>query len=101
MNDLYTGVAIVNTNPTGQIVALRLRDVNGTPIASTQLHLGPGCQVAGFVNQLFSAGVPPIFRGFLEMNSGADGIVAMGLLVRQGLLTSIPTSHYGQIKITP
>jgi hypothetical protein len=43
--------------------------------------------------------MPANFLGYLKVDSSDEGIVTMGLLVGQGILTSLPTSHYGQVKM--
>jgi hypothetical protein len=98
--DLQTGVAIVNISSNAITANLRLVDINGNSVASTQLSLNPGSQTAKFINQLFpniSAG----FQGFLQINSNGDGIVPMGLIVSHGVLTSVGMMHYGQISMMP
>jgi ribosomal protein L5 len=54
-----------------------------------------------FVHELFSSVLPADFKGFLEASSSDEGIVAMGLLVSQGIMTSVPMAHYGQIRMMP
>jgi hypothetical protein len=98
---LDTGVAIVNTGAGKAAVTLRLKDSNGTLLATNSLALDPGSQTARFVNELFSAELPSNFQGVLEVSSSDEGIVTMGLLVSQGVLTSVPTIHYGQISMMP
>jgi len=100
-DDLYTGVALVNTNAKAVTVTLRLRDSDGNTLATSPLTLGPGNQVAKFINQIFPSNMPADFRGFLEVSSSDEGVVAMGLLFGQGLLTSLPMMHYGQIGMMP
>ena len=100
-DDLYTGVAIVNTSANAITVTLRLKDSNGTVLATSPLSLNPGNQTAKFVHQLFSSVLPANFQGFLEVSSSDEVIVAMGLLVSQGIMSSVPMAHYGQIKMMP
>jgi hypothetical protein len=52
-DNLYTGVALVNTNANAVTVTLRLRDSNGNTLATSPLTLNPGSQVAGFITQMF------------------------------------------------
>jgi hypothetical protein len=96
-DDLYTGVAVVNTSATAVTVTLRLKDSNGTVLATSPLRLNPGNQTARFIHQLFSSILPANFQGYLEVSSSEEGIVTMGLLVSQGIMTSVPMSHYGQV----
>lgn len=100
-DDLYTGVAVVNTNAATVTVTLRLRDSNGTVLGTSPLALGPGNQTARFVHQIFSSVLPANFQGSLEVSSSDDGVVIMGLLVSQGIMTSVPMTHYGQITMMP
>ncbi len=100
-DDLYTGVALVNTSAKAVAVTLRLRDSNGNTLATSPLTLNPGSQVAEFVTQMFPSDVPADFRGFLEVSSSDDGVVAMGLLFGQGILTSLPMTHYGSVTMSP
>ncbi len=99
--DIYTGVAIVNTSAGSVTVTLRLKDSNGNVLATSPLTLNPGNQTAKFIHEMFSSVLTPNFQGFLEVDSSADGIVTMGLLVSQGILTSIPMQHYGHITMMP
>jgi hypothetical protein len=96
---LYTGVAIVNTGASAANVTLRLKDSNGDLLASAPLAIAPGNQVARFIDELFPSSVPAGFRGFVEVNTSGEGVVAMGLLVANGILTSIPTHHFGQLSM--
>lgn len=98
-DDLYTGVAIVNTGAGAATVNLQLKDSGGIVLATTSLTLGPGTQVAKFIHELFSVTLPSDYRGFLEVDSNNEGIVTMGLLVSQGIMTSIPMVHYGQFRM--
>lgn len=94
---ISTGVAIVNAGLSSATVNLRLRDFDGSTVASSSLRLPPGNQIARFVDQLFSNTVPARFQGILEVSSNEEGVVMLGLLVSQGILTSIPTFHYGSM----
>ena len=100
-DDLYTGVAVVNTNAATVTVTLRLRDSNGNVLATSPLSIGPGNQTARFVHQLFASVLPADFRGSLEVSSSDDGVVIMGLLMSQEIMTSVPMMHYGQITMMP
>ncbi|HYK90863.1 MAG TPA: hypothetical protein VE398_18965 [Acidobacteriota bacterium] len=99
--DLYTGVAIVNTSTTTVNVQLRLKDVNGNVLATTPLSLAAGNQIAKFSTELFGNALPLGMQGFMEISTNDDGVVALGLLVSQGIMTSIPVMHYGQISMMP
>ena len=96
---LYTGFALVNVGTEAVAVQLRLMDADGQLYASQDLSLPAGHQIAQFVRERFP-GLPPGFLGFLEVITNSDGIVTMGLLEGQGVLTSIPTMHYGRISAT-
>jgi hypothetical protein len=91
-----TGVALVNTSDTAASVRLVLRNSNGSEFVRRTIELKAGNQTARFVDELFSdidfsAG----FRGMLEIQTDDEGIVSMGLLMSDGVLTSLPTHHYG------
>jgi len=91
---LYTGVAMVNAGAETATIQVRLMDTKGQLFDSRQMFMQAGNQMAIFVHQLFD-GIPAGFRGFLEVEADRDGVVMMGLLESQGILTSIPTMHYG------
>ncbi len=97
MGTMDTGVALVNTNAVPVTVQLSLKDATGQTMATKQLTLAPGTQMASFIDQIFGSSVPMNFQGFMEADAGGEGIVTMGLLVSQGILTSIPGQHSGQI----
>ena len=59
---------------------------SGRFVATTQLALSHGNQIARSVNQNFNTPIPADFQDFTEINSNNDGIVAMGLVVIQGIL---------------
>jgi hypothetical protein len=100
-DNLYTGVALVNTDANAVTVTLRLRNSNGNTLATSPLTLNPGSQIAGFITQMFPSEMPADFRGFLEVNSSDDRVVAMGLLFGQGTLTSLPMTRYGSVTMSP
>lgn len=93
--DLDTGVAIVNTNAEELTVTLRLKDSAGDTIATTELSLAAGQQTARFITELFPGQVPVGFQGVLEVSTEGEGIVTLGLLMAEGVLTSIPSHRYG------
>ena len=62
-DDLYTGVAVVNTSATAVTVTLRLKDSNGNVLATSPLSLNPGNQTAKFVHELFSSVLPARLSG--------------------------------------
>jgi hypothetical protein len=96
-DDLYTGVAIVNTSAVAAQIALRLRDSDGRIVATVSVPLVAGSQTARFLHELFGGAVQPRFLGTLEISTTSEGVVALGLLVGEGVLTSIPTFHYGNM----
>ncbi len=98
--DLYTGVALVNTSAKIVTVTLQLKDTNGNALGTAPLTLNPGNQVAKFISQLFPSQIPADFQGFLEVTSSDEGIVTMGLLVSNGIMTSVPMMHYGRITMS-
>lgn len=96
--DLSTGVAVVNSGSETATIDLKLKDADNRLLATRQLFLQPGNQVARFIPQLFPEdGIPVHFQGFLEIHTRNEGVVTLGMLVSQGILTSIPTLHYGRI----
>lgn len=100
-DDLYTGVAIVNTGATAATVTLRLKDSAGNLLGSKPMTLEPGGQTAKFIHELFPTVLPADFQGFLEVSSNDEGVVIMGLLASHDILTSVPMMHYGRITMMP
>jgi hypothetical protein len=90
-----TGVAIVNTSSETVSVGMKRSNSEGDEVASTTLSFKPGKQVAQFIDQMFEDKLPDGFSGVLEISSQQDGIVVMGLMMTQGILTSIPVHHFG------
>ncbi len=99
--DLYTGVAIVNTGAGMVNVELNLKDLSGNVLASMSLSLAPGHQIAKFSPELFGNALPAGSQGFIQISTNDEGVVALGLLMSQGTMTSIPVMHYGQITMMP
>ncbi len=96
-----TGVAIVNTSAQTVTVNLTLRSASGDAVATRQLVLPAGNQIARYIDetQLFGGAFSGNFRGFVEVDTPSDGVVVMGMLLTGGILTSIPTMHYGPISM--
>ncbi|MFH1573231.1 MAG: hypothetical protein ABIG68_04570 [Acidobacteriota bacterium] len=92
---LFTGVAIVNTGPVTVTLDLLLKDQTGRNWATRQLNLQAGNQMARYIHELFPA-IPDGFGGFLEVRSADEGVVTMGILESNGILTAVPTMHYGR-----
>ncbi len=90
-----TGVALVNISSESITVNLRLEDVDGKTVATDSLTLKAGNQKAVFINELFPDQVPIGYQGVLEVTSEGDGVVVQGLLMSEGILTSIPMHHFG------
>jgi hypothetical protein len=92
-----TGLAIVNTSAQSVMVQLTLKDVNGGTIATRQVPLAAGNQIARFIDepQLFGGAITGIFHGFVQMDTSAEGVVGLGLFTTGGIMTSIPTQHHG------
>ncbi len=99
--DLYTGVAIVNTSASTANIQLTLKDTSGNVLATVPLSLAAGNQIAKFSGELFGNALPAGAHGFMQISTNSDGVVALGLLVSQGIMTSIPVMHYGQITMMP
>ncbi len=96
-DNLYCGVAVVNTNAHDASVQLKLEDAEGNVVDTAQLPLSAGHQIAKFTSQLFGTTLPAGAQGYIEIGAADDGIVALGLLVSDGIMTSIPVMHYGPI----
>ena len=65
----------------------------------SRFHYFPaGNQSAQFVFQMF-AGLPADFQGFLQIQTSDEGVVTMGLLMSGGIMTSIPTMHFGPVSM--
>lgn len=94
-DDINTGVAIVNTGATDSSIEIRLKGLGGETLSTRTLLLARGHQTALFVDELFAGRLPDPFRGSLEIVTQAEGVVTMGLLMTQGILTSIPMHHHG------
>ena len=90
-----TGVAIVNTGSETVPLQARLIDTAGQEVAVNPFSLAAGNQTALFIDQLFPGSVPDGFQGSLEVTTSEEGVVVMGLLMTQGILTSLPTHHFG------
>jgi len=87
----------VNTSGSPVTFDVQLKDGAGALFKEMQQTLPPGNQMALFVDQLFGH-LPDGFQGLMIINSGAtEGIVAFGITISQGIMTSIPTMHYGSI----
>jgi len=87
--------AVTSLDPLDEIRRREIR--GGGPVTPGWMLVKVDNQTARFVNELFedqdfSGG----FRGTLEIRSDAEGIVSMGLLMTEGLLTSLPAHHFGR-----
>lgn len=98
---INTGLAIVNTSAQNATVQLTLRNANGDIVATRQLLVPAGNQIARFIDEveLFKGAITGTFRGFVQIDSSSEGVVAMGMLLTGGILTSIPTHHYGTVSM--
>lgn len=92
-----TGFAIVNTSEQPVTIQLTLKDQDGATVATRQLTLPSGNQMARFIDeaQLFGNVITGTFHGFVQIDTSSEGIVALGLLMSGGIMTSIPTQHHG------
>jgi hypothetical protein len=93
--DVNTGVGIVNSSSEDVIVTLRLRDADGGLVVTKELPLKAGHQTASFITDFFEGEVPPGFQGVLEVTTDDEGVVTLGLLMTENILTSIPVHHHG------
>ena len=98
---INTGLAIVNTSAQAATVQLTLKNANGQTVGARQLILPAGNQIARFIDeaQLFGGAFTGPFRGFVEIDTLSEGVVAMGLLTTGGIMTPIPTQHYGPVSM--
>jgi hypothetical protein len=96
-NGIDTGMAIVNTSAQDVMVQVTLKNANGETIATRQLPLPAGNQIARFIDeaQLFGGMVTGPFHGFIQIDASSEGVVAMGMLLTGEIMTSIPTQHHG------
>ncbi len=93
-----TGVALVNAGPDPMTLTFQLKDEQGTvvqqgaTITPAISPLAPGNQVAKFVDQIFQGfGFNnDNFHGTLVIATQQEGLVVVGLLTNNSLLTSIP-----------
>lgn len=92
-----TGFAIVNTSAQSITVQLTLKDQDGATVATRQLTLPAGNQMARFIDEveLFAGAISGTFHGFVQIDTSSEGVVALGLLTTGGVMTSIPTQHHG------
>jgi hypothetical protein len=95
---LITGVPIVNTGAQTATIEVQLKDGTGKLFASKQILLPAGNQLATFAYQMFDQ-MPADFTGSLQIQTSDEGVVAMGLLMSGGIMTSIPMLHYGQMSM--
>jgi hypothetical protein len=91
-----TGVALVNTSDQTITVNLNLRGPDGASVTHADRTLEPGEQIAEFADELFQGQVPEGFQGSIEVSADGQDVVVLGLLMADGVLTSIPSRHYGQ-----
>jgi hypothetical protein len=100
-NGINTGVAIVNTSAQAITVQLTLKNERGEAVATRQLPLPAGNQIARFLDeaQLFGGLFAGPFHGFVQIDAPSEGVVAMGLLLTGEIMTSIPTQHHGPVSM--
>lgn len=91
-----TGVAIVNMGPQTATVMMQLVDTTGQVVASQQIMISAGNQMAQYIWQMF-AGIPDGFQGSLQIQTSDEGVVMMGVLMTGGIMTSIPMIHFGHV----
>jgi hypothetical protein len=93
--EVNTGVAILNSSSEDTTVTLRLKDAEGELVATKVLPLKAGHQIARFITDLLEGQVPQHFQGVLEVTTDDEGVVTLGLLMTENILTSIPVHHHG------
>ena len=98
---ISTGMAIVNTSAQTVTVQLTLSNAGGETIATRQLMLPAGNQIARFIDEAeFFAGMfTGPFHGFVQIDTSSEGVVAMGLLLTGEIMTTITTQHYGPVSM--
>jgi hypothetical protein len=96
-----TGMAIVNTSAQAVTVLLTLKNANGETVATRQIPLPAGNQMARFIDdpQIFGGMLLSPFHGFIQIDASGEGVVAMGLLLTGEIMTSISTQHYGPVSM--
>jgi hypothetical protein len=82
-------------------VQLTLRNAGGETIATRQLMLPAGNQIARFIDEaeFFGGMFTGPFHGFVQIDTSSEGVVAMGMLMTGEIMTSIPTQHYGPVSM--
>jgi hypothetical protein len=98
---INTGVAIVNTGAQAVTLQMTLKNASGQTVATRQLPLPAGNQIARFIDedQLFGGMFTGPFNGFVQIDAPSEGVVAMGLLLTGGIMTSIPAQHHGSFSM--
>jgi hypothetical protein len=98
---INTAMVIVNTSAQDVTVQLSLKNASGETVATRQLMLHAGNQMARFIDeaQLFGGMVTSPFHGFVQIDTSSEGVVAMGMLFTGGIMTSIPTPHHGPVSM--
>jgi hypothetical protein len=96
------GVALANPSATKANITLKLRDENGTLLATTSFALDAHLQSAQFVTELFKnqPSVPMDFIGTLDISSDIP-IVVMGLRSRGSNFSTIPATILGPVSAVP
>jgi hypothetical protein len=96
-DQINTGLAIVNVSAQPIAIELTLWSAGGVRVAARQLLLPPGNQIARFIDEadLFGGLFTEPFHGFVQIDSSNEGVVALGVLMTGGIMTSIPTQHHG------
>lgn len=95
--EINTGVSVVNTGNSAVKVEFVLRAANGEFVKSRTISLAGGHQIARFIREFFpDGGFDVEFLGVLEIHSENEGIVTLGLLLTNGILTSLPSHHFGR-----
>jgi len=100
-DEIRTGMAIVNTSTQTVTVQLTLSNAGGETIATRQLMLPAGNQIARFIDEaeFFGGMFTGPFHGFVQIDTSSEGVVAMGMLMTGEIMTSITTQHYGPVSM--
>ena len=98
-NGMNTALAIVNAGAQDATLQLTLWSVSGNKVATRQLVLPAGNQIGQFIDEarLFGGMFTAPFSGFVQIDSSNEGVVTLGVLLAGGIMTSMPTQHYGPV----
>jgi plastocyanin len=100
VDDLSTGIAVVNAGSDPLNVTFELKDANGnivsrdTPLSISPLP--PGSHVAKYVTEFFPNVSMNNFLGTLDLITDGEGMVPLGLLLNGPIISTIPIISVSQ-----